>query len=115
MIAGDSEENDLFARAALPKAIRTIRRAIAEAPLLGLVADPSDAAFVAEVADRDIDQDAPRRFRGRIRLFDSNGQEIYEKALTLDNVDAPNNDPDDLKEIAKHVREILKEISAAKR
>lgn len=115
VIAGDSEENDLFARAALPKAIRTIRRAIAEAPLLGLVADPSDAAFVAEVADRDIDQDAPRRFRGRIRLFDSNGQEIYEKALTLDNVDAPNNDPDDLKEIAKHVREILKEISDAKR
>ena len=52
---------------------------------------------------------------GRIRIFDSNGQEIYEKSLTLDNVDAPNNDPDDLKEIAKHVREILKEISDAKR
>ena len=115
VIAGDSEENDLFARAALPKAIRTIRRAIAEAPFLGLVADPSDAAFVAEVADRDIDQDAPRRFRGRIRLFDSNGKEIYEKGLTLDNVDAPNKDADDLKEIAKHVREILKEISDAKR
>ncbi len=115
VIAGDSEENDLFARAALPKAIRTIRRAIAEAPFLGLVADPSDAAFVAEVADRDIDQDAPRRFRGRIRLFDSNGKEIYEKSLTLDNVDAPNKDADDLKEIAKHVREILKEISDAKR
>ena len=115
VIAGDSEENDLFARAALPKAIRTIRRAIAEAPLLGLVADSSDAAFVVEVADRDIDQDAPRRFRGRIRLFDSNGKEIYEKGLTLDNVDAPNKDADDLKEIAKHVREILKEISDAKR
>ena len=115
VIAGDSEENDLFARAALPKAIRTIRRAIAEAPLLGLVADSSDAAFVVEIADRDIDQDAPRRFRGRIRVFDSNGQEIYEESLTLDNVDAPNKDAGDLKEIAKHVREILKEISDAKR
>ena len=115
VVPGDSEENNLFARAALPKAIRTIRQAIAEAPFLGLVADPSDAAFVAEVADRDIDQDAPRRFRGRIRLFDSNGKEIYEKGLTLDNVDAPNKDADDLKEIAKHVREILKEISDAKR
>ena len=115
VVPGDSEENNLFARAALPKAIRTIRQAIAEAPFLGLVADPSDAAFVAEVADRDIDQDAPRRFRGRIRLFDSNGKEIYEKGLTLDNVDAPNKDSDDLKEIAKHVREILKEISDAKR
>ena len=115
VVPGDSEENNLFARAALPKAIRTIRQAIAEAPILGLVADPSDAAFVAEVADRDIDQDAPRRFRGRIRLFDSNGKEIYEKGLTLDNVDAPNKDADDLKEIAKHVREILKEISDAKR
>ena len=99
VVPGDSEENNLFARAALPKAIRTIRQAIAEAPFLGLVADPSDAAFVAEVADRDIDQDAPRRFRGRIRLFDSNGKEIYEKGLTLDNVDAPNKDADDLKEI----------------
>ena len=115
VVPGDSEENNLFARAALPKAILTIRQAIAEAPFLGLVADPSDAAFVAEVADRDIDQDAPRRFRGRIRLFDSNGKEIYEKGLTLDNVDAPNKDSDDLKEIAKHVREILKEISDAKR
>ena len=115
VVPGDSEENNLFARAALPKAIRTIRQAIAEAPFLGLVADPSDAAFVAEVADRDIDQDAPRRFRGRIRRFDSNGKEIYEKGLTLDNVDAPNKDADDLKEIAKHVREILKEISDAKR
>lgn len=115
VVPGDSEENNLFARAALPKAIRTIRQAIAEAPFLGLVADPSDAAFVAEVSDRDIDQDAPRRFRGRIRLFDSNGKEIYEKGLTLDNVDAPNKDADDLKEIAKHVREILKEISDAKR
>lgn len=115
VVPGDSEENNLFARAALPKAIRTIRQAIAEAPFLGLVADPSDAAFVAEVADRDIDQDAPRRFRGRIRLFDSNGKEIYEKGLTLDNVDAPNKDADDLKEIARHVREILKEISDAKR
>ena len=115
VVPGDSEENNLFARAALPKAIRTIRQAIAEAPLLGLVADSSDAAFVVEVADRDIDQDAPRRFRGRIRLFDSNGKEIYEKGLTLDNVDAPNKDADDLKEIAKHVREILKEISDAKR
>lgn len=115
VVPGDSEENNLFARAALPKAIRTIRQAIAEAPFLGLVADPSDAAFVAEVSDRDIDQDAPRRFRGRIRLFDSNGKEIYEKGLTLDNVDAPNKDADDLKEIARHVREILKEISDAKR
>ena len=115
VVPGDSEENNLFARAALPKAIRTIRQAIAEAPFLGLVADPSDAAFVAEVSDRDIDQDAPRRFRGRIRLFDSNGKEIYEKGLTLDNVDAPNKDADDLKEIAKHVREILQEISDAKR
>ena len=86
-----------------------------EAPLLGLVAIREDAAFIVEVADRDIDQDPPRRFRGRIRVLDARGREIYEESLTLENVDAPTSDPDDVDELAKHIREIFEEISDAGR
>lgn len=102
---GPSRENDVFACAALG-------RALSAAPFLALVRTQHDGDFVVRISDKSVDNDPPRKFRGQITVMDPSGDEIYDKGFTLDALDDPARNAADL---AKHIREIIKKVTRANR
>lgn len=103
IVTAPSRDSNLLARAALPRALLAVRRTVADAPLLALVDDPRRAEYVIAVADRDIDQEPPRRFTGQITMRGRTGDELYDEGLSLDNLDDALRNAADLQE---HLREI---------
>jgi Ca-activated chloride channel family protein len=111
LVVGPSRNHDIFARAALAKAMTAIGAAIAEHPRLALTRARVDGAFAVVVSDRDVDDEPPRRFRGRIRVLDTTGNEIYDEDFTLHALDDRERNAADL---ADDVREIARRIGEAR-
>jgi len=112
LVVGASREGDLFARAALPKAMRSVAQAISDAPYLALAPQRSSFTFTVRVSDKSVEDEAPRKFRGQITVLDPAGKEIYDEGFTLDDLDDPAANAEDL---AKHIEKIVEKAWAAGR
>jgi tetratricopeptide (TPR) repeat protein len=112
LVVGPSRKNDVFARAALGKAMLAVGRALEAVPLLGLSRSPEDADFIVRVSDESIDEQPPRRFRGRITVTSAAGDEIYDEGFTLDDLDDRARNAEDL---AEKVSEIAAKIARQNR
>jgi len=112
LVVGPSRKDDVFARAALGKAMLAVGRALEAAPLLGLSRAPEGADFVVRVSDDSIDEKPPRRFRGRITVTTAAGDEIYDEGFTLDDLDDRTRNAEDL---AEKIHEIAGKIARESR
>ena len=112
LVVGASVENDVFARAALSKAMLAVGRALSDAPLIALTRAVPGADFIVRVSDKNVGDETPRRFRGQITVTTTAGDEIYDEGFTLDDLDDATSNAADL---AKHVREIGEKIARAQR
>ncbi|MGD8329360.1 MAG: hypothetical protein PVJ49_07965 [Acidobacteriota bacterium] len=105
LVVGPSRKDDVFARAALGKAMLAVGRALEAAPLLGVSRSREDADFIVRVSDDSIDEKPPRRFRGRITVTTAAGNEIYDEGFTLDDLDDRARNAEDLTEKVSEIAE----------
>lgn len=84
-----AEATNLMIEASLSSILSSTRRALSDAPFVGLVTDPSLADYVVTIRGVSVSEELPRRFDGSISVETRAGDRVYRKGLQIDDIGAP--------------------------